>query len=131
MSAAAKDVVLVSARQLASHVASPMLLVDGEGTLVFLNDAAEDLLGERFADIGELPLMAWGQRFLPDEIEATPMTELPLAVAMLERRPGHSSLTIRASGERKTIQVTAYPLFNRDDTFVGAAAIFWEPSARA
>ena len=127
MATAARDVVLVLARELASSAASPMLIVDGKGTLVFINESAEQLLGTRFSDLGELSLEDWGKKWLPDEIGDAPMKELPFAVAMLQQRPAHGAMTIRAGGHKKIVEVTAYPLFSESEEFVGAVALFWEP----
>ena len=49
-----KSVVLILARELASNIATPMLVLDDEGTIVFFNEPAERILGATFASVGEV-----------------------------------------------------------------------------
>jgi hypothetical protein len=46
--AATKPIQLILARQLASCVAAPIMLMDADGTLVFFNEPAEAILNQRF-----------------------------------------------------------------------------------
>lgn len=127
-----KDLVLILARELATQVASPTFIVDDEATLVFYNEPAEEILGMRFADAGELDAQSWGTQWKPEDPQAGPLPieELPLAVAVMERKPAHRPLMITGmDGRKRLIEVTAFPLFSRGDTFVGAVAIFWEAEA--
>jgi hypothetical protein len=56
--------------------------------------------------------------------------DLPLAVALSKQRPAHRGLAITGRDDvRRTIAITAFPLFARTDEFVGAVAIFWEEGA--
>ena len=50
----AKPIQLILARQLASSLAMPILLVDTEGTLVYYNEPAEAILNHRFEETGEV-----------------------------------------------------------------------------
>ncbi len=43
-------------RQLAECQAIPVFIVDPAGNLLFYNEAAEELLGRRFEDTGEMPV---------------------------------------------------------------------------
>ena len=49
-----KSLVLILAREFASQLAMPMFVADGDGTLIFYNEAAEHVLGRSFAEVGEL-----------------------------------------------------------------------------
>src|SRR5207245_6364500 len=51
-----REIVLILARQLASDLAIPLLLVDAEGETIFFNEAAERLLGLRFDEIEEMSI---------------------------------------------------------------------------
>lgn len=124
-----QNLVLILARELADKLASAMFLVDADGTLVYFNERAAEILGESFATVGRMNLRDWtegyeatdleGQRLAPDQI--------PLAVAVIHREPVHRTIRITArDGSDRTIEATAFPLFARADEFVGAAAIFWE-----
>ena len=46
----------ILAREFASNLATPTLIVDGEGTLIFFNEAAEELVGRTFAEVGEMTI---------------------------------------------------------------------------
>jgi len=124
-----KDLVLILARELAAQIASPVFIVDALGTLIYYNEHAEQILGQRFEDAGELAAHEWGDRWNPRDLEhgRVPLEDLPLAIAVQKRRPAHRPLQITGlDGVERTIEVTAFPLFSRDDRFVGAIAIFWE-----
>lgn len=127
-----KNLVLILARELAAHVASPVFLVDDVGTLVYYNERAEEILGVRFEEAGELSAEEWGTRWEPEDPEhgRVKLEDLPLTIAVLQRKPAHRPLRIvTPDGVKRTIEVTAFPLFSREDEFVGAIAIFWERDA--
>ena len=123
------NLVLILARGLASSIATPILLVDPEGTAVYFNEPAEGILGRTYAEAGEMALDEWRTLFSPTDPgtgEPMPAEELPLSLA-LEGRASHKPLGITGGdGVRREIEVTAFPLFARTDEFVGAVAIFWE-----
>jgi PAS domain-containing protein len=124
------NLVLILARGLASSIATPMFLVDPDGTLVYFNEPAEGILGTTYAESGELEPQEWGTMFYPEDPETgakLPTEELPLARALAEQRPAHRIMAITGRDDvRRTIAVTAFPLFARTDEFVGAVSIFWE-----
>jgi PAS domain-containing protein len=124
------DLVLILARGLASSIATPTFLVDPEGTLVYFNEPAEEVLGRSFAEAGELKRDEWGTMFSPLDRESGEHLEpdaLPLATALEQRAPAHRQMRITGlDGEQRDIAVTAFPLWARTDEFVGAVAIFWE-----
>lgn len=128
-----KALALILMRELASNLATPLFLVDPEGTLVYYNEPAERVLGKRYAEAGELEAEEWGGvMFAPEGEDGRPLgfEDLPLVIAMTKRRPAHRRFRITGLDEqRRTIEVTAFPLFARDDEFVGAVAIFWEDRA--
>ena len=124
------NLVLILARGLASSIATPMFLVDPDGTLVYFNEPAEAILGTTYAEAGELDPQEWGTMFYPEDPETgakLPLEELPLATALAEQRPAHRTMAITGRDDiRRRIAVTAFPLFARTDEFVGAVSIFWE-----
>ena len=50
-----KPIQIILARQLASCLATPILIVDTEGNAHFLNESAEAILDQRFDETGEVP----------------------------------------------------------------------------
>jgi PAS domain-containing protein len=124
-----RNLVLILARELAANSATPMFVVDPEGTLAFFNEPAERVLGRTFAETGALSPREWGSIFAPVDADghAIPIEEIPLIKAMRELEPGHMAMNITGlDGEQRSIAVTAFPLFARANEFVGALAIFWE-----
>lgn len=123
------DLVLIVARSFATKLATPTLIVDAEGDLVYFNDAAADVLGRPYLDIGELPAFRWQELFEPRTLDGEPLRpdETPLGIALLERRPVHDSIAMRGlDGHERAITVTAFPLLSHPDEIVGVMAIFWE-----
>ena len=126
-----KDLVLILARDMAARLATPMFVVDAVGTLVFFNEAAEGLLGETFADIGEVPVERWSETFRSIDPDGNPIPrkELPLGIALMNGRPAHRTLDlIGADGVTRHISATAIPLQRHPGQTVGAVAVFWERS---
>jgi PAS domain S-box-containing protein len=124
-----RNLVLILARDLADKLASAVFVVDEAGTLVYFNEAAAEILGKTFAEVGMMREDEWSQAFVPMELDGRELSsdQLPLVVARRERRPSHRAFRIsNMEGQERSIAVTALPLFARKDEFVGAAAIFWE-----
>jgi PAS domain-containing protein len=107
--------------------------VDPEGTLVYFNEAAENVLGQRFTEGVSMRAEEWSTAFEPVGADGSPLPleELPLGIALRRREPAHAALRIVGRDHvTRDIEVTAFPLFAHTDEFVGAVAIFWQmPSA--
>jgi PAS domain-containing protein len=121
--------VLILARDFASRLATAVFLVDVNGSVIYFNEAAERVLGQRFVEGTGMPAERWSAIFAPsdDDGNPIPLADLPIIIALTERRPDHGILQIRRadSGTRR-IEVTAFPLFAHEDECLGAIAIFWE-----
>jgi len=123
-----KHLVLILAREFASNLSTPTLIADAHGRLVFYNEAAEAVVGRRYADAGETPLDEW---LAPFEARTTasgplPPDRRPTRIAFDEHRASHERyLVTSADGVEREIEVTAFPLFAQLDEFVGIVAIFW------
>jgi len=50
-----KHLVLILAREFASNLATPTMITDERGYLVFFNEAAEEVFGRSYAEVGEMP----------------------------------------------------------------------------
>jgi PAS domain-containing protein len=124
-----KRVEVILMRQLAGYLATPMLVVNPVGTLLYFNEPAEVLLGKRFEEVGELPASAWSTVFAPSDAAGAPMPpeEFPLLVALARRTPAHAAFWIRGmDGQRRHIEVAAFPLIGFEGTPLGAVATLWE-----
>lgn len=123
------DLVLIVARSFATKLATPTVIIDAHGDLVFFNDAAAEVLGTSYLEVGELQVSQWQELFQPRTLDQQPMTaaETPGGVALLERRPVHDSFMVRGlDGREREITVTSFPLFSHPDEVVGSMSIFWE-----
>ena len=60
-----KHLVLILAREFASNLATPTLIADDRGQLVYYNEAAEAVVGQTFAETGEMPLDEFTASFEP------------------------------------------------------------------
>ena len=123
------DLVLIVARSFATKLATPTLIIDANGDLVYFNDAAAEVLGRSYLDIGELHATRWQELFEPRTLDEEPLTaeQTPGGIALLERRPVHDSFAFRGlDGREREITVTAFPLFSHPDEVVGVMSIFWE-----
>ena len=124
-----KPIELILMRQLASSLVMPIFLVDPSGTLVYFNEPAEQILGVRFDEIGEMLASEWTTRWKPSDADGAPLVpeRQPLTIALEQSRPAHGELWIQGSdGRRRHIHATAIPLVTVSDRLLGAAAIFWE-----
>jgi PAS domain-containing protein len=123
-----KHLALILAREFASNLATPMLIADAEGRLVFYNEAAEEVVGRPFAETGELPIDEWTTSFEPRTRENEPLApdERPARIALEDRRAVHKQFVVTShDGVEREVGVTAFPLFAHADEFVGIVAIFW------
>ncbi len=121
-------------RQLADGLAVPMLLADENGDLLFFNEAAEQLLGQRFDDVGELDLLARRRIFSFRDADDSPLPDdqAPLVVALREHRPVHRRVAMRGlDGRDHEVEVTAFPLLGGGGHLIGGVAMFWERKKQA
>ena len=82
-----KPIQLILARQLASSLAMPIIIVDTLGTLIYYNEPAEKLLAQRFEETGEMPAERWGAVFDVQDEERRPVP------SHARRRTSHRSST--------------------------------------
>jgi len=126
---AAHEIEIILNRQLADCLSIPVFITDTLGNLIFYNEPAEEVLGKRFEDTGEMPVEEWSTIFKPLDKNGDPMApeELPLVKTLSKQRPYHKSFQILSlKGEKQSISVTSYPIISRSGNFLGAVAIFWK-----
>jgi PAS domain-containing protein len=123
-----KHLVLILARSWASNLATPVFIADETGTVVYYNEAAEDVTGAPFSEAGERPMDDWTASFAPrtPDAEPIPAEERPARIALDERRPAYRRFRVtNPHGVEGDVEVTALPLFAHADEFVGIVVIFW------
>ena len=125
---AQKELEVILARQLTSYLSIPAFIVDPDGTLLYYNEAAETVLGRRFAETGELALADWANGFEQTDESGARLdpADQPLVVAVTEHRPAHRQFWLRGfDGVRRHVEVTGLPLIGTGGRYVGAIAYFW------
>ncbi len=118
-------------RQLADCLAIPVFITDTSGNLLFYNEPAEDILGERYEDTGEMPVEKWSTIFKSkdEEGELIPPEDLPLVKTLINQLPYFKTFFIESlQGKKEKISLTSYPIIGRAGVFLGAVAIFWRSS---
>jgi PAS domain-containing protein len=124
-----KSLPLILARELAANLATPMFLMDEEGTLVYYNEAAELLLGKTFAELGAVMADQFGDMLQLGKLDGSPMriSESPPGIAYFQREPSHQTmLATTLDGERAPFEVTSYPLFGKAEDMHGVLTVFWK-----
>jgi PAS domain-containing protein len=124
-----KPIQIILARQLASSLAMPILIVDTEGTLIFYNEPAEVILDQRFDETGEMSADEWSTLFAVADESRTPIAQedRPTMLALSERKPFSRTVWMQCKNrEWRHVIVTAFPLIGEKDQFLGAQMIFWE-----
>ena len=104
-------------------------LVDSTGNLLFYNEAAEDILGIRFAETGSMPVESWSSIFTPSDENGNPIPpeDLPLVQTLQTQQPAHKSIYIdNKKNKRVPITITAIPIEGRPNRYLGAMALFWK-----
>ncbi|MFZ3323823.1 MAG: PAS domain-containing protein [Usitatibacter sp.] len=126
---APKPIQVILARQLATSLAMPIILVDNEGNLIFYNEPAELILGQRFEETGEISTDTWGKLFALVDEDRNPIAQedRPTMMALSQHKP-YSRIVWMQCGNRewRHVQITAYPLIGEENQFLGAQMIFWE-----
>ena len=123
------EIEIILSRQLADCLSVPVFIVDPEGTLLFYNEPAEEILGKRFQDTGPMPAFYWSTLFFPQDEDGKDILpeELPLVQTIKNKVPAHKTFWIKGlNGKSTKISVTSIPIIGRSKKFSGAMAIFWD-----
>lgn len=118
-------------RQLADCLAIPVFITDTVGKLLFYNEPAEEILGKRYQDTGEMKVEEWSTIFFSKDENGKLLEpeDLPLVKTLLNQLPYFKTFWIESlKGKSEKISVSSYPIIGRAGIFVGAVAIFWRPS---
>lgn len=120
---------IILMRQLAGYLSVPIFLVDPQGGLLFYNEPAEAILGQRFEETGAMPAKVWSAAFTPVDDAGKPVApeDLPLMISLAKRRPASKRFHIKGmDGVARHIDVVSMPIVGLQGEFVGAVALFWE-----
>ena len=125
----AYEIEIILNRQLADCLSIPVFITDTKGNLIFYNEPAEEILGKRFEDTGEMAVDQWATEFKPMDEQGLilPPGELPLVNTLEDALPHHKTFWIESlQGKNQKIAVTSYPIIGRAGKMSGAVAIFWK-----
>lgn len=124
-----QEIETILCRHWASHLQSPIFIVDPDGNLLYYNEAAEPILGRRFAETGIMTAAVWSTAFKATDEQGNLLDpqELPLSIALFERRMANKRFWIVGlDNQRRFIETTGLPLIGQAGRFLGAVAFFWE-----
>jgi PAS domain-containing protein len=117
---------LILARNLISILSLPAILIDGDGRFVFFNEAAAELIGAPFEEVGVLEPEEWNARYGPFDSEGLVVArdELPLTTAVRESRPAYGRFFVRGESGLQEVESGALPLTGPGG-YRGAVVVFW------
>ena len=117
---------LILARNLVSIVSLAALLVDVEGRIVYFNDAAAEIVGSPFEEVGTMSREAWNAKYGPFDEDGEPLAadQLPLTLAIHEGRPAYARLRVRGGRGLLDVEAGALPLLGPAG-YHGAMVFFW------
>src|SRR6185436_3080223 len=104
----AYDIEIILNRQLADCLSIPVFITDTVGNLIFYNEPAEKILGNRFEDTGEMRVETWSTIFEPvdENGNSIPPDDLPLVMTLKNCLPYHKTFRIQSlQGKAETISV--------------------------
>ena len=112
----AYEIEIILNRQLADCLSMPVFITDTKGNLIFYNEPAEQILGTRFEDTGEMKVETWSTIFKQqdDEGNLLPPEKLPLVRTLRDQYPYHKTFWIVSlMGKSEKISVSSYPIIGR------------------
>jgi PAS domain-containing protein len=123
-----RNLVLILARAFAAQLATAVFLLDPEGTVIYYNEAAEELTRRPFIEGAGETVDEWIVRRRPRDEEGLelPIQDLPLGTTMLKQEPAHGIVTIRTEdGVDRLVETASFPLFAHTEDFVGSFSVVW------
>ena len=97
----AYEIEIILNRQLADCLSMPVFITDTQGNLIFYNEPAEQILGTRFEDSGEMKVETWSKIFKQQDEDGNllPPESLPLVRTIRDQYPYHKTFLFRAYRE--------------------------------
>ena len=95
-------------RQLADCLAIPVFITDTVGNLLFYNEPAEEILGKRYQDTGEMKVEEWSTIFLSKDENGKLLEpeDLPLVKTLLNQLPYFKTFwieSLKGKSEKKSV----------------------------
>jgi PAS domain-containing protein len=122
---------LILARNLIQNISTPALIADSEGSLVFYNEAAGQIIGRRFEEAGRLSQDRWRAALSPADGKATAENADTLSLGLTGSSATHGRFSIRGYDDREVeVEASAIPL-TRDADLHGTLVAFWPVGDRS
>ncbi|MCI0635186.1 MAG: hypothetical protein L0206_14940, partial [Actinobacteria bacterium] len=124
-----RPVELLLMRQLASYLTPIIYLVGSDGSVLFWNEPAEQVLGRRFDEEDPMSVEEMSGLLQPTDEAGKPieLEERPMIVALRRQRPAHRRSSIHnPDQEVRNIEGLAFPLVSIAGRQLGAVGVFWE-----
>src|ERR1700730_16309928 len=121
----AHPIQIILTRQLAGYISVPLFLVDPTGNLLFYNEPAEVILGQRFEETGARSAEVWSSAFTPEDKDGNPIPpeDLPLMITITKQRPAYRCFFILGlDGTVRQVEVASIPISGLQGGFLGAGA---------
>jgi hypothetical protein len=123
---ASHPIELILAKQWAGLLATPVLLLDGKGTLLYYNEPAEILLGRSFGVTGPMLRDEWSATFQFEDLEGQDLDpdRTPLGSALDGGQADQCTMLVRGiSGALTKIRLTTVPIQGAGDERLGVLAL--------
>ncbi len=125
---AQQPIEMILLHQWASYMAIPIGVVDVEGNLIYYNEPAEPIVGRRWDEVGEINASEFVElgEITDQDGEPIPSEQLPVVIALTERRLAHRRIRFRGLDESwHEIEAAAFPVIGQGGRLLGAVTI-WE-----
>jgi PAS domain-containing protein len=121
--------IVLLARNMIEALDVPGYLTGGDGELLAVNEAAEELTGHQLDEFGRLAPDHWNS-LAPRDHDGVPLSadRLPLTVALRRGTPAQGRFYVRARDGLVEVDATAFPLCDELD-LRGAVVLFWQTPA--
>ena len=123
------DIEVILMRQLAGHLVVPVLVVNLGMDIVYYNEAAEEILGLRFAETGKLSTAEAREHFLVLDAagSAIPPKAGPIYSAMRDKHAHTRDIVLQrvSDGRQQAMQAVAFPLLAQGDRELGTVCMLW------
>lgn len=125
---AQQPIELILLQQWASYMAVPMAVVDAQGNLLYFNESAGVLVGQRFDELDDINAKEFSELGDITDLdgEPVPSDDLPMFTALTQGRLAHLKLRFKGlDGEWREMESAAFPIIAQGGRLLGAVA-FWE-----
>ena len=126
----AQPVELILARNLISEISLAALVCDPEGAVVFFNDAAGELLGRRFDELGPLTHEEWNANFVFRDapLRSSPQDHLPSTAIAGDGHPQYGRTRLQGRADVIDAEFVEFPL-STIEGLRGAIVLLWPAAA--